>query len=679
MEVRRGSPESVGKDQCRESGVSSAPSISETSGASRDPTTPASASHISEESRKKIVPVHSSKIGYYRWAFLTIWLIITVIIVLDRFLSNVWPRQSFAGPPCNGKCGGDFFCGDGGEEGPTGCLRPGPWSAKVFDICARVSARLIISTTNLMFLTVSHCTWNWLSERKPFKRYLYDWRGDNLWLHTVGGWALGIWTTIHMYTLLLPSIFHGFRNVHVTGIIGWPAQVSLGTSQIDVEESVANWGSDDVWRIVWLSVIFFLIFPYSRSLRGLRKNFSFAMWLHVGAGIGFFIDSARRRTHPHVWILNLPFFFWYVGDRIASLWFYRSFRNGSARRIILDKNYMLLLWNQDKVGKGICDLYWIKEKLVDKRRASEWSHPFTTASAHYIKIGESTQGGRKNSNDSSATTSIPEVIEVPISTDTYWDGHRFTLKAHTCHACDDEKAKIVRTDTLDFQGMRKVDEGMEEQQYQWDCMAIMRIQRHVAKSSSLPRWLSTVGQRFCGLVTRGPETVNIADRDVENNQSGTVPIRFYGPYRSAYGRLSELPNLPPLIIIGSGAGAALVISVLAYIREEKVILRNPVKIYYSASSLPLLQFVSNNLLAVKVPNLDVQCALTRNEDLDFEDAKEDEKKGQLRLARFDVEEIVLNAESNDTEVFFCGAGAINDKLKKQCEKRMFPYVGSSVS
>lgn len=625
-------------------------------------------------SKQSDATINPSRSGYYRWTFLTIWIIITVIMVLDRFFPNVWPRQSFSGPPCNGKCGGDFFCGPGGKsKGPIGCLQPGPWGAKIFDILARSSARIIISTTNLMFLTVSHCTWNFLSERKFLKPYLYDWRTDNLWLHTVGGWTLGVWTIAHVYSLFLPSIFNGFRNAHVTGKFGWPAQIPLAAPQIDSDLRVANFGSDDIWRLFWMSVLFFIIFPVSRSLWGLRKNFSLAMWLHIGAGAGFFIDSARRRTHPHVWILNLPFVAWYIADRIASVWFYRADRNNSARRIMLDKNYMLLLWKQDRFYKSVCDLYWLKERFLNRKRASEWSHPFTTASAHYIKVQED--------NDNNSKDLSQSMIEIPHSTDTTWEGHRFPLKKHNCNSCG-ESSKIIRINTLEYHQKRSQALENSTEEFSWDIMAIMRIQREgkPSKLLSLPRWLVNALQKSCALFGRSPETVKIAERDVENNPGGSILLHSYGPYRSAYGRLSELPNLAPLIIVGTGAGAALCLDVVAYIREHGIELEYSIQLYYSASSLPLLQFVTNNLLATKIPGLSIQTALTRNPELEFEDSEDEGKKGQLQLRRFNVKDIISQAtEAPKTEVYFCGAGKINEALKKECSKRKLKYVGSSVA
>lgn len=35
-----------------------------------------------------------------------------------------------------------------------------------------------------------------------------------------------------------------------------------------------------------------------------------------GVGMGYFFDNWRRKTHPHVWILNTPVLLWYIADKV---------------------------------------------------------------------------------------------------------------------------------------------------------------------------------------------------------------------------------------------------------------------------------------------------------------------------------------------------------------------------
>lgn len=53
-----------------------------------------------------VVPVHRNLSWVYRFSAFAIWLFTTIIMVIDRFYWNVWPRQMF----CTDGCGNDFFC-----------------------------------------------------------------------------------------------------------------------------------------------------------------------------------------------------------------------------------------------------------------------------------------------------------------------------------------------------------------------------------------------------------------------------------------------------------------------------------------------------------------------------------------------------------------------------------------
>ncbi|CAM9470777.1 unnamed protein product, partial [Sphacelaria rigidula] len=239
--------------------------------------------------------------------------------------------------------------------------------------------------TSLMFITMCHGTWNYLSEVEVLKPYLYSWREDNFWLHTVGGWTMGIWVILHVWSLFLPSIFNGYQNVVVGGTFSIPAQIALDRSQIDNDEKQANWGYDDIWRIFWMTVIFGGLIPLSRSTWALKINHSLAMWLHMLVGVGFFFDSWRRRTHPHVWILNTPFVLWWLADKVACAKWHRVDPTAEATRIMLDDEYMLLLWKDVDIPRRICDIFWLKLRSgPGKVRNGEIAHPFTTCSSHDV-------------------------------------------------------------------------------------------------------------------------------------------------------------------------------------------------------------------------------------------------------------------------------------------------------
>ncbi|CAM9533486.1 unnamed protein product [Ectocarpus sp. 6 AP-2014] len=790
------------------------------------------------------LPVGKDRSGVYRYVGLGVWLFISTFMVLDRFYWNVWPRQSI----CTDGCGGDFFCD---MDDDPGCLKAGPWSAKVFDVIARISARLIISTTNLIFITMCHGTWNWLSEINMLRSLLYSWRADNAWLHAIGGWTLGVVTLLHVWSLFLPSMFHGYQNKVVGGPFDIPLQVGLMASNVDVQNKLANWGYDDVWRLIWMTLIFCVLTPLSRSVWALKKNFSLAMWLHIGVGMGYFFDNWRRRTHPHVWILNTPVVLWYIADKIWCCTEGRVNHRAETTRIKLDEDYMLLLWNEDQ-PKSICDIFWLKHSDRDSkgsRRTGEVAHPFTTCSSHDTAVGHTSP----EAGISTVRSPGRPNIEVPLEADVNWKGHRFlltsgisqrsnalestlrssrafygtsdlsvaikgdgvvvqprgggkgalrnveagastkwqmtnfeslyaassgafsehfpvddsghelatkeyhvnladldeegieaeedtmigvnaddsqdevavvvgTLKAKAnlmgdCSLISDSvenlfeqdliynntvssavkhkpdgdleeagddgesttknKIAIRRLGTREFHAFRKVESAEGRvgpvTTKSWSKMAIVRLNRRTSQSS--PCACTCIGLTWVLNIFRTPETASIADVE-ETNDLETIPLRVYGPYRSEYGRLEEFPNLPPLLIIATGAGAGLVLDFVGFIRAKKITPKRPVKVCYSSASLALLQFVTNTLLAERTPGIQVETALTRHEELEMFNTT-NQPKPELVIGRLDVKSIIRGV-SEDTEVYFCGGGGINTLLREACAKRGMKYVGSAV-
>ena len=68
-------------------------------------------------------------------------------------------------------------------------------------------------------------------------------------------------------------------------------------------------------------------------------------------------------------------------------------------------------------------------------------------------------------------------------------------------------------------------------------------------------------------------------------------------------------------VIATGAGAALALDFVSYVRANRLLPQRPVKVCYSSASLALLQFVTNTLLAETTPGIHIKTALTRHDDL----------------------------------------------------------------
>ena len=76
----------------------------------------------------------------YEHVLWTIHVLVTILAIIDRFTTNVSPRQSFR--IGRGTAGNDSM----------GSLKEGPWSVAVYDILARVSGRYSIVTFNFMLI-----------------------------------------------------------------------------------------------------------------------------------------------------------------------------------------------------------------------------------------------------------------------------------------------------------------------------------------------------------------------------------------------------------------------------------------------------------------------------------------------------------------------------------------------
>lgn len=85
----------------------------------------------------------------------------------------------------------------------------------------------------------------------------------------------------------------------------------------------------------------------------------------------------------------------------------------------------------------------------------------------------------------------------------------------------------------------------------------------------------------------------------------TFVLRYYCCY-----------ELCPFQIVATGAGAALVLDFIGFVKANKLAPAQPVSVCFSSASLALLQFVTNTLLDERIPGIHIQTALTRHEELE---------------------------------------------------------------
>lgn len=273
----------------------------------------------------------------------TVYSIIIVLSVVDRFAWNVWPRQTH-------RIGAGFA----GKDKIDGLIE-GPWSVTLYDIIARVSGRFSIFSLNLLFYTMMHTAESALAE-SWVARNIVDFSNvveANIRLHKWNGITLAVMTIVHVWSILFPPIFHGWRATVAAGTFEWilSERKPPGFKDIDLANETVGLQVDDVFRIVEMTILLVILLPL--SVRWLSTRWHAGVQLHRFISVIYFIDIVRRHTHPHSWILNTPFFVFSVADLMVG-WYWRRLKNPDMYRIRLSDDYILLFWNQmdksDTVG-----------------------------------------------------------------------------------------------------------------------------------------------------------------------------------------------------------------------------------------------------------------------------------------------------------------------------------------
>jgi len=288
----------------------------------------------------------------------------TLLAIVDRFTTNVWPRQLFRVGA--GTAGSDFTAG----------IKPGPWSVALYDILARTSGRFSICALNLLFATMMHTSMAAAAESWIGRRVI-DFRGAaaaNAALHKWNGIGLAVLTLLHVWTVLAPALFHGFAVRVVLGVWEWPASERgpAGFKDVDPVARLVMLQGDDVWRLVQMTLLLGVALPL--SVRWLARRWHVGIHLHVFIAVAYFIDIVRRHTHPHSWVLNTPFFVAWIADLAVGLAWRFGVPTVSYRR--LSDAYAVLTWTAPARAPAGCVGPTVYLRLPG---ASLWerAHPFT--------------------------------------------------------------------------------------------------------------------------------------------------------------------------------------------------------------------------------------------------------------------------------------------------------------
>ena len=307
----------------------------------------------------------------------TVFLLLTTLCIVDHFVLN-----------------GDVVLGRGGKRPKL------IWGKNTGETAANivwaVTARVIITSQNLMFYTMLWCFPNFLSEIAPKWITINGIRDVHVRVHRFAGIFLIIIPTLaHVLVIFVPPLVDGtalkfyppshFNYSSYPDHLNWstfwdPAAVQGWTFN---DQTGVHLTADEIYRFANIIVLFCILFPLSRSQYVNQRSYSLAMALHVFAGIWYAIDNIRKIVHGLSRLANLPFLLLWCLDRLLSIWVYRYQRAKIERKEIIGNNeYLVAYMKLDKeVTHNVGDVYYthhFMEKNVGL--APQRSHPFTTFS-----------------------------------------------------------------------------------------------------------------------------------------------------------------------------------------------------------------------------------------------------------------------------------------------------------
>jgi hypothetical protein len=215
---------------------------------------PASVKYPHEKSKKRKPPSTS-----YEAVVWVVFLSFTLLAVIDRFTTNVWPRQTFS--IGQGSAGNDRLVG----------FKPGPWSVVAYDVLARVTGRFSICCFNLLLITRLKSLEHALSSSSFITQYVLDCRdivNANLRLHRWNAIALCVLTFLHVWSILLPCVTHGWSFQVVPGTFEYPLseRSPKGFKDADPDSETMSLQVDDIYRMFEITILICILTPLSRHV-----------------------------------------------------------------------------------------------------------------------------------------------------------------------------------------------------------------------------------------------------------------------------------------------------------------------------------------------------------------------------------------------------------------------------
>ncbi len=310
----------------------------------------------------------------YAWFFWVIFTISMTLCVVDRFTLNVWPRQNLG------------QISERAKVSDSSSIRQGPWSVWFDDFFSKFSGRYTLLGLCFLYLTMMHnvhfyLSGTWINRFIDFGDYV-----NRIKAHKYLGFSMAVISILHVWTVLFPGIFSGYSIEVRSGFFVFPISEMRpkGFQHANVTTKVMMMQVDDVYRTVMITLVMGPI-VYA-SVRLISSNYRIGIRLHQFVMIMYLVDIARRHTHPHCWVFNIPCFIFWVADVIWGH-FYRH-QSTQMQRVSISPNYMLLYWQGNISGgrMSIADVFYIRTKCCHCRW--ERSHPFTCISRRNVALSD---------------------------------------------------------------------------------------------------------------------------------------------------------------------------------------------------------------------------------------------------------------------------------------------------
>lgn len=319
----------------------------------------------------------------YAWFFWVIFTVSMTLCVLDRFTTNVWPRNDFNQP----RVGDSVFKPEG------------PWSAIFFSFFSKFSGRYTMLALSFLYFTMMHTTHFYLTDTWIGRLIDFGDFVNRVRVHRYVGISIAIVTLIHVWSITFPVIFSRYSIEVRPGHFAYPLSESTpeGFKDLNITAERMMMQVDDVYRLILMSVLLGPVVYF--SVKWMSSHYRLGIRVHQFVMLMYFIDIVRRHSHPHCWVINVPFFLAWLLDTFWGHYFRHE--RTSMRSAVISSNYMIFYWNSTVSSRlsSIGDVFYMRTKCTCCCRW-ERSHPFTCLTRRKASIGNM-QSFVRDSNPSS--------------------------------------------------------------------------------------------------------------------------------------------------------------------------------------------------------------------------------------------------------------------------------------